>query len=334
MAEETNIEWCDRTWSPWLGCRKKSEECNFCYIEDTPALRFRGLKLGMMPERTSEAYWRKPLAWNRKAGVSLGWSNMEGPLPIERPRVFPSLCDWLDERVPIKWLADFLNLIRLTPHMDWLLLTKRPENWAKRIFDARNFLTSGGDADTALMLHDWLPKAEMPGMPAQSGKAPANVWFGVSAGNQKRLEERAPQLLGIPAAVHFVSCEPLLGAIDLTECRFKDEDAEIRLNSLSGETWVENSVSPSAYCDDNKGIDWVIVGGESGKGARACEVEWIRSIVAQCKASGVACFVKQLGARPVSDGSDLADVSDRKGGDPAEWEQGLRVREWPKTAEG
>lgn len=147
-------------------------------------------------------------------------------------------------------------------------------------------------------------------------KVPKNIWLGVSIENQKCADERIPVLLKISAAVRFLSIEPLLERVDLQYPCFNGADS---LQSLEG-------------------LHWVIVGGESGRKARPCNVEWIRSIVQQCKAARVPCFVKQLGSESteiIKDGfgSDAATVKYKrqhpKGGDPAEWPANLRVREFP-----
>jgi protein gp37 len=169
----------------------------------------------------------------------------------------------------------------------------------------------------------------------------SNVWLGTSVEDQKRADERIPHLLRCPARVRFLSCEPLVAPIDLTRIDYADPPGSMRMVG-----------QPKPHLDCLRGyshngrhaqIDWVIVGGESGPTARPCDVEWIRSIVAHCRAARVACFIKQLGAFPVeyrevgtSKGGAHApmDLRDRKGGDMAEWPADLRVREWPKrTAE-
>jgi protein gp37 len=131
-----------------------------------------------------------------------------------------------------------------------------------------------------------------------------NVWLGVSVENQQYADERIPLLLQTPAALRFISAEPLLGPLDL---------------------------QPAVRYAP---IDWVIVGGESGPGARPFDLAWARSIVQQCQAAGVACFVKQVGAKPVFEGTPVGvfegyDYEDPKGGDPSEWPEDLRVREFP-----
>jgi protein gp37 len=292
------------------------------------------------PRFRTKGFWTHALKWNREAErkfeVTKETYGRVAAERLERPRIFPSLCDWLDEEVPIEWLADFLDLIRKTPNLDWLLLTKRPENWEPRLRAVAVSLQDdkGSQVTNPLWqwLHNWIPWNGI-----HRHDPPANVWIGASVEDQPYANERCVELLKIPAAVHFLSVEPLLGGIDLTACRFKDDDCEIRLNALTGETWVENSASPSAYCDDNKGVDWVIIGGESGSGARMCNVEWIRNIVQQCKAAKVPVFVKQLGARPYWNGtthtltahSQYLEFKDKKGGDISEWPKDLQVREYP-----
>jgi len=177
MGEGTAIEWATHTFNPWIGCTKVSPACANCYAE-TYAHRYGRAEWGKGNPRslTSEANWRKPLAWNRKAertGI--------------RPRVFcASLGDVFDEEVPDEWRDRlFDDLIDQTPHLDWLLLTKRPEQM-RRYLNGR--------------------RAPRP-----------NVWAGVTVEDQQRADERIPILLDTPAAKRFLSCEPLLGPIDFAK---------------------------------------------------------------------------------------------------------------------
>lgn len=293
MAEATKIEWCHHTFNPWVGCAKVSPGCANCYAAvDTPArvARSGGVELwGKNADRQikADSGWREPLAWDRAAAKA-----------GERRRVFClSQGDWLEDR----WDLDaprlrLLDLIDRTPNLDWLLLTKRPEQFKAVLLRAVQRVP--GDVDTydrAIVLGtEWL-----------LGRPPANVWVGVSVEDQPRADERIPALLKIPAKVRFLSVEPLLGPVDLAP-------------------WLDR-------------LDWVIVGGESGPKARPCNLAWIRSVVDQCKAAGVPCFVKQLGRRLMIDstgGSRFDDhtyfkVADPKGGDPSEWPEDLRVRQFP-----
>lgn len=218
----------------------------------------------------------------------------------ERSRVFPSLCDWLDDEVELRWLLDFLLLIWRTENLDWLLLTKRPELFWQRMSQIVNFLPLA-DPKTAgftSWLLNWLEDCP-----------PKNVWIGTSVENQAMADKRIEWLMKIPATIRFLSVEPLLEKVDLFYSEFTN-------------------------------IDWVIVGGESGAKARPCNIQWVRDIVFQCKSAEVPCFVKQLGSHPVCTLSrsqmkgtipdDLRAFSDPKCGDPAEWPEDLAVREYPK----
>jgi protein gp37 len=331
MSETTTISWATSTWNPWEGCTKISPGCQFCYAEARNQRFHKGANWGKGKprRRTSESNWKQPLKWNVKFATGI-CAVCERPAPLvdaplvdrpcecgaagftDRPRIFPSLCDWLDDEVPIEWLADFLKLIHGTPNLDYLLLTKRPENFY-RVDKAEDLL---GD-EAAEMVHAW----------ATMKQPPANVWIGVSVEDQQRTDERIPELLKIPAKVRFLSVEPLLGAVDLEMALegFQPLDANLNRNKQP--------------------VDWVIVGGESGPKARPCNVEWIRSIVSQCKAAEVPCFVKQLGSNPVhflgdkripnlpipdEDQQIPIKIHDPKGGHPAEWPEDLRIRQFPK----
>jgi protein gp37 len=218
---ETTIEWADYTFNPWIGCTKVSPACDNCYAENW-GKRF-GVKWGHKEprKRTSDANWRKPLEWNRKA-------EKEG----KRPRVFcASLADVFDVEVPFEWRRDLFTLIAMTPHLDWLLLTKRPQVML-----------------TFAIQHGW----------------PENAWAGTTVENQEMAAARIPMLSAMPAKVRFLSMEPLQGPVDLS---FWPDDA----------------------------VQWVIVGGESGHGARPMHPNWARSLRDQCQAAGVAFFFKQWG---------------------------------------
>lgn len=134
--KNTNIEWCDHTFNPWIGCTKVSPGCAHCYAE-TRDKRFTGgihWGRGAPRNRTSPSNWNEPIKWNNGAAKLAANCSQAFEYPSRRPRVFcASLADWLDDEVPIKWLADLLDLIRDTPNLDWLLLTKRPQNWEKRM---------------------------------------------------------------------------------------------------------------------------------------------------------------------------------------------------------
>jgi len=201
----STIQWTDYTFNPWIGCRKVAPECANCYAETLDRNRYSktlvpGTKenpvshWGSGPRHRTKT-WDQPLKWNSEAG-----RNLNARTTIHRPRVFcASLADWLDdENVPIEWFVDLLELIFRTKNLDWLLLTKRPKNWVKRMMAARRAAN-----DRGLIFEGWLDQWI-------KGDAPSNVWIGVSAG--------ADQLaaLSIPAGIHFLSCEPMLTGLVAT----------------------------------------------------------------------------------------------------------------------
>lgn len=249
MSEKTGIGWTNRTWNPWTGCHRVSPGCKNCYMFALLARWGRDAK-----ERRKAKDWKKPLAWDKeaeKAGV--------------RFMVFPSMCDWLDDEVPIEWLADFLKLIHATPNLDWLLLTKRPENFKSRFAELDDW-AENWPADA--WVYNWL-----------NGAPPSNVWLGVSVEDQKRADQRIPQLLQILAKIRFLSVEPLLEPINLWLGSGQSDALGRRLRG--------------DYSYERRLLDWVIVGGESGKDRRDCGVEAIVDVANQCVAAGMPCFVKQ-----------------------------------------
>lgn len=280
MAENSGIEWTDHSWSPWIGCFKVSPGCAHCYAEEMMTRKSRwagtwGPAVTTKRLRTSDAYWQEPLRWQRQAEA-------EG----RRLRVFPSLCDPFENNDGlIDWRLDFFQLIRATPNLDWLLLTKRPDV-------ARLFFRLRGD----FLLE--------------------NVRIGTSVENQEWADKRVPELLQI-SLPNFLSVEPLLGPVNLRWCdwcgRFGPHDCE------GGYDWAKTIE------EDQAGVDWVIIGGESGKHARKLKLGWVRSLVQQCRAAGAPVFVKQLGSRWKIEAGAKAG----KGGDPAEWPEDLQIREFP-----
>lgn len=286
MSANTKIEWATHTWNPWEGCTKVSPGCANCYA----AVRNHRFGMdnwgaGKPRRRTSAKAWETPERWHQEC-----WQKYAGM--DHRPRVFPSLCDWLDDEAPIEWFADFLALIYRTEEIDWLLLTKRPELFEKRLLAAQAFWAARGIGEPEFeFVEDWL-----------NGKAPQQVWVGVSVEDQKRADERVPMLLNIPAVIRFLSCEPLLGTIRLF---FKP--------------WPPVAV-----------VDWIIVGGESGPKARPCDVRDIMVLIFQGKDFGIPVFVKQLGSRPMNRNGRLP-LKHHKGCDPEEWPAMLRVRQFPEA---
>lgn len=342
--ENSKIEWTDHTFNHWSGCTKVSPGCANCYAESLMDKRLGKVNWGKgnPRQRTSEANWKKPTRWNKIAGC----------FPMNpRPRVFcASLADWLDPEVPIEWLADLLDLICSTPHLDWLLLTKRPELWYDRIAEARLWVD---EAHTRLKplnralskwLAAWLDEWHGLRKGVQSG-TPHNVWIGTSVEDQQRADERIPELLKIPARVRFLSCEPLLGPLHIDEMPIQGI-GEALLRPLEGDVFGDWYSAP-AWTQEK--LDWLIVGGESGPNARECSIDWIQSIVQQCESADVPVFVKQLGALSTTCNANLYEFPDsaklvehgegfaagrlvtknKKGGDLLEWPDELQIREVP-----
>jgi len=259
-VKNSKIEWTDHTFNPWIGCTKVSPGCANCYAE---SLDHRwghdSWGPGKPRRRTSAANWKQPLAWDKAAKKDRELWEVEGG-EWHRPRVFcASLADWLDEEVPTEWRVDLLKLIRQTQNLDWLLLTKRPQNWLAQM---KSVDVAAGYCGITSMVGKWI-----------EGTPPPNVWIGTTVEDQQRADERIPHLLTIPARVRFLSCEPLLGPVDL---------------DLGHPKW-RTAESYHSY------IHWVICGGESGPRARPMHPAWARSLRDQCAAAGVPFFFKQWG---------------------------------------
>lgn len=192
MAENTKIQWCDHTWSPHRGCAKLSPGCAKCYAE-RGSHRNPGIfgTWGPNGKRIINSDWNKPLIWDRKAakdGRTL--------------RIFPSVCDPFEDREDLdESRSRFLELIEKTPHLTWLLLTKRPECWRPTM----QRLADVGVSDGQCLAESWL-----------DGEPPKNVWLGVSVENQEYADERLPILEQIPAVIRWVSYEPALGPVEFT----------------------------------------------------------------------------------------------------------------------
>ncbi len=301
MAENTAIEWADHTFNPWTGCTKVSPACDHCYAESW-AKRSGTVRWGHGEprRRTTDANWRLPIKWNAQA-------QREG----RRFRVFcASLADVFDNEVPVQWRVDLFRLIASTPHLDWLLLTKRIGNWRKRMEESFGQITN---PELATWVSRWL-----------NGFPPSNVWLGATVIDQTEADRDVPKLLATPARVRFLSIEPMLGPVDLGRfigaCERPEDDPQpIEHCERCGCVW--NRDEPHE-CPPGFGPrpDWVICGGESGPHARPMHPDWARSLAEQCRAAGVAFFMKQMGGTRDKRGA-LEDL-------PAD----LRVREFPHAA--
>ena len=270
MAENTKIEWCDHTFNPWVGCTKVSPACDHCYAEAWAKRAGRDVwGAGKPRQRTTDANWRQPLKWNAEAART-----------GTRPRVFcASLADVFDNEVDPEWRADLFRLIAATPDLDWLLLTKRIGNVMNMVNGVAGLSRLGSHAGH-LMAHHW-----------RNGTPPPNVWLGATVVNQEEADRDIPKLLVVPAAKRFLSIEPMLGPVDIETIRNTDfGEGQPYLHPLIGLVGDGHGDSCRAPA-----IDWVIVGGESGHGARPMHPDWARSLRDQCQSAGVPLLFKQWG---------------------------------------
>jgi protein gp37 len=397
MSAQSSIEWTDRTWNPVRGCSVISPGCVNCYAMKQ-AHRFTrrrqefafgdewvdGPYAGLTKQTTAGPQWTgvvrtideallEPLSWRKPARVFVN-----------------SMSDLFHASVPDEFIDKVFAVMAARSVHAFQILTKRPVRM-------RDYMTDR-------LRHESVIEAWSRTIPQRANRRTVehwplpNVWLGVSVEDQKHADERIPQLLQTPAAVRFISAEPLLGPLDVS--RYVRNYRQIHL-SMSVEGAIANrsfdgltdgnrplsraeaeaglrelaargvkvisaaggecvGFSDQAGCPGHKQprLDWVIVGGESGAGARPCAEEWIQRVVQQCQSASVPVFVKQLGAVVVSEYRTApaemmtdqekarrgfsapngevwawrAGLRDRKGGDPGEWPPVLRVREFPKEA--
>ena len=307
---ETSIEWTDKVWNPTTGCTRISAGCKNCYAFELHDKRHEAFKRGAkLPQQYAKPFTELQMFEDR----------LEAPLRWKKPcRVFVnSMSDLFHEDVPFESIDRVFAVMRLCPQHTFQVLTKRAHRMAQ-YFGENDGLTTPLRIEHQAQLMEG--KSD-DGTWAQ-GLIPwpiPNVWLGVSVENQEQADKRIPWLLKVPAAVRFLSVEPMLGPIELSEwmCTVRVE------HNGDGDT-QEVACKPD--------IHWVIVGGESGTDARPCSLDWVRPLKQQCHAVGVPFFFKQAGSFP-STGILVASAlhfKDKKGSDPSEWPEDLRVREFPK----
>lgn len=287
---DTTIEWTDKTWNPVTGCTKVSQGCKNCYAESIAnrmwELQYKpnadGTPRKFTDVRCHEDRLNQPFSWRKPQMVFVN-----------------SMSDLFHEDVPDEFIDQVFGVMALTPRHTYQVLTKRPERMTAYFADmpyrfqlvemeADMFLQREAGVGTFLNTKDWpLP----------------NVWLGTSVEDQANADKRIPYLLDTPAHVRFLSVEPMLGPVDLSPDR----------SPYPSGHWLRfGEHSPYGV----RPIHWVIVGGESGRGARRFDPDWARSIRDQCAAAGVAFFMKQLGGfRP---GTKLESLP-----------EDLRVRQFP-----
>lgn len=338
---KTTIEWCTDTWNPirarrkaggkvgWH-CEKVSAGCARCYAE-----RFNGRSL---PGGGTGLAYNKV---DRELVETFVDTAMLGqPLRWRRPRkVFVcSMTDLFGEWVTDEQIAAVFGVMAACPQHTFMVLTKRPDRKRKffeQLDPVSSFINAARRAGAYIAKEPFEWKRERP-LP--------NVWLGVSVEDQATADERIPELLSTPAALRFVSYEPALGPIDFGRSGGLPvylEAATVTTRGMPAGNVIEVRGGRGFVKHDGNlrpWLDWVIVGGESGPGARPFDVAWARSTIAQCRAAGTKCFVKQLGAWPVDYSEDMTTTNSfsrrvtlrhRKGSDPSEWPADLRVREFP-----
>jgi protein gp37 len=342
MSAATKIEWCDSTFNPWRGCTPVSNGpeggCLHCYAA---ALSKRtggpAYEAGVPRWRTADANWRIPRTWNAQPFVECmecGWRGearraklVDNPPgfspPVDSARVCPmgcgpqlkatrrrvfcaSLADVFDNEVDPLWRTDLFKLIAETPDLDWLLLTKRIGNAGAMIEQSLDMLST-----------------TLRGMPWPW----PNVWLGATVVTQAEADRDVAKLLTTRAVRRFVSIEPMLGPVDLTELQ-PGGMLRVWSDALRGRA---AAMAGSGPAHDTARLDWVIVGGESGAGARPMVLGWAKDVVRQCQSADVPVLVKQIGAHPTNREGERHPAKDRKGGDMAEWPPELRVRQFPRA---
>ena len=366
MGDQSTIEWTQATWNPTVGCSRVSEGCRHCYAERQA---FRAAAMGISRYDGITKKIGGEIRWTGE--VRLVESALALPLRWKRPRrIFVnSMSDLFHEAVPDGWVMRILNVMARTPHV-YQILTKRPERM--RDFFTRWADLSGEDFNPKLVRGPEETRKAHPsgrgqlfaamldamGRPPKGAAYPTfdwmegmirwpawlpNVWLGVSVEDQATADARIPRLLQTPAAVRWVSYEPALGPVDFSK-------------------WLVCEYGGTKMCGGPY-LDWIVVGGESGHGARPFDLAWARQTITQARAAGVPVFMKQAGSCFVTsyydddyrmlyedEGIDWPEpidwdihygqpplssrvrikLDDRKGGNPIEWPEDLRVREYPE----
>jgi protein gp37 len=339
----TKIEWAEETWNPTTGCTKVSPGCAHCYIERTPPMRMAGRKFskGAIPIELHPERIDKPLHWRQPRRVFVN-----------------SMSDLFHEDIPDSFITAVFGVMAAAPQHTFLVLTKRAERmraWAQRITAAGGLGTYiRSDAGRiALRSHfdsviqtierygelvrdlkdPWMQV--MNGAGCNMGNAPLpNVWLGVSVENQEQTQ-RIEHLLATPAAVRFLSVEPMLGPVDLNRdggwlVPWDESDGACGPDQWNKMFICDKGHAAKMYLKSEglgynaclaadcrapvrpakPGIDWVICGGESGPGAREFVLEYAVDLLDQCRKNGVAFFMKQLGSFPVTSNFNLWDFDD------------------------
>lgn len=276
MSDKTHIEWTDATWNPITGCSVVSKGCTNCY-----AMQLAGTRLKHHESRKGLTGMTKAgPVWNGQVRFNYQW--LDQPMRWKKPRMI-FVCahgDLFHENVPHQWIDRVFAVMALCPQHTFQVLSKRPERmreylqkWYVRdsIIDRAAMMSRNGDSEFS-----WLKQQPWP---------LTNVWLGVSVEDQATANERIPLLLDTPAAVRWISAEPLLGPIDLNDL---EVEPFLTASAFGGH-------HDDCFYEFDNGIDWVVVGGESGPKARPMHPDWVRDLRDQCKAASVPFFFKQWG---------------------------------------
>lgn len=299
---DTSIEWADKVWNPVVGCTRVSAGCDNCYavkmtkrlavMNDKSRVKYAGLvNIGKGhfngTVRTCEDDLTKPMRWHKPARVFVN-----------------SMSDLFHKDVPFEFVDKVMAVVAISPHHTFQVLTKRPERMAE--YFQHHCSPERVAAAAAELLYGRLETMKRDFLTAWDGRFALplpNLWLGTSVENQEQAEKRIPDLLNVPAAVRFLSCEPLIGPVDLGM-----DSPELG--------WVNFLKPPKLNGERMPGIDWVICGGESGPNARPMHPDWARSLRDQCVAAVVPFFFKQGSQANWSDFKDFdkfpADLQHRE----------------------
>ena len=315
--EKSNIAWTDDTINFWSGCTKVSAGCANCYAE---ALANRFDTFGKWgkgkPRQRHQSAFNLAKKLNKKPFVcdkcgdavasppraEGAWCSCGSDSGYHTRRIFTlSLGDIMDEDVSVELRSEAFDTIRVCSNVTWILCSKRWHLFWTLMEEMQDYDFDHGKRELCGWLRDW----------RKGDSIPQNIILLASVENQEQADKRIPELLKIPSACSGLSIEPLIGDIDLKLKVFEQVEENSRKSF----------------------VDWIILGGESGSNARACNVAWIRSLVEQGKGANVATFVKQLGAN-VWDAPIMPykweGLKDKKGGDIAEFPADLQIRQFPK----
>lgn len=301
----TKIEWASKVWNPLAGCSLASPGCTNCY-----AMKMAGRleAMGMPQYQGTTQKTKAGFVWTGQVNAAPE-SILTAPLRQKKPTDYfvNSMSDLFHPAVPDALIDRVFAVMALCPQHVFKILTKRPDRMREYMISRRGLNGNIGGEAVAIALEDG--KSEYGGVSATFPAKAAdvrevviervydglpNVWLGTSVEDQTRADERIPHLLATPAALRFLSMEPLLGPVDLTMIQFPNDRGGMECWDALDLHLVDNEPMPAGNCEGT--INWVIVGGESGPGARPMHPDWARSLRDQCAAAGVPFFFKQWGA--------------------------------------